>query len=91
MYVFALRLRVRPIDNQSDLIHQSNRRCLRHHRSPLRIHEFTTDASNVAHEIGDLWQSLLFESMELNTSNSPIQANVSTLHGHRFLQAHRFG
>ena len=47
-------------------------------RSPLRIHEFTTDAGNFAHEIGDLWQSLLFENMELNASNAPIQANVST-------------
>ncbi|KAF8555008.1 hypothetical protein OG21DRAFT_961924 [Imleria badia] len=48
-------------------------------RTPLRIHEFTTHTGNFAHEIGDLWKSLLFENMELNTSNSPIQANSITL------------
>ncbi|KAI9460057.1 hypothetical protein HD554DRAFT_2041706 [Boletus coccyginus] len=37
-------------------------------RLPLRISEFTTRARNPAHEIGDLWQSLLFESMEFNAS-----------------------
>ncbi|KAH0839428.1 hypothetical protein J3R83DRAFT_203 [Lanmaoa asiatica] len=47
--------------------------------SPLRIKEFTTHTSNFAHEIGDLWQSILFEDIELNTSNSPIQVNSITL------------
>ncbi|KAG8218140.1 hypothetical protein J3R82DRAFT_3677 [Butyriboletus roseoflavus] len=47
--------------------------------SPLRIKEFTTQTSNFAHEIGDLWQSILFENMELESSNAPIHANSITL------------
>lgn len=50
-------------------------------RSPLHIHEFTTQTSNFAHEIGDLWRSLLFENMQLDASNSRIRVDVSTFHG----------
>lgn len=48
-------------------------------RSPLRIHELKTHASNFAHEMGDLWQSLLFDNLELDAANAPIQAHSVTL------------
>lgn len=45
--------------------------------SPLRIKEFTTQTSNFAHDINEFWQSMVFENIEVQASNSPIRANVS--------------
>ncbi|KAF8435986.1 hypothetical protein L210DRAFT_3549745 [Boletus edulis BED1] len=48
-------------------------------QSPLRIHELKTHASSFAHELGDLWQSLMFDNLELDAPNAPIQAHSVTL------------
>ncbi|KAF8128160.1 hypothetical protein EV363DRAFT_1340877 [Boletus edulis] len=45
-------------------------------QSPLRIHELKTHASSFAHELGDLWQSLMFDNLELDAPNAPIQAQT---------------
>ncbi|KAF9236999.1 hypothetical protein BU15DRAFT_76369 [Melanogaster broomeanus] len=48
-------------------------------RSPLHVKGFSTSTSNFVHDVGDLWQTMVFDNVDLKTSNSHIDIGSITL------------
>ncbi|KAF8838149.1 hypothetical protein BDN67DRAFT_907879 [Paxillus ammoniavirescens] len=46
--------------------------------SPVSVKRFSTTTHNFVHEVADLWQSMMFDDIDLKTSNSPIQVGSLT-------------
>ncbi|KAF9224636.1 hypothetical protein BS17DRAFT_780184 [Gyrodon lividus] len=45
----------------------------------VRVKGFSTSTGNFAHEIGDLWRTMMFDNIKLHGSNSPIRVGSITL------------
>ncbi|KIJ04915.1 hypothetical protein PAXINDRAFT_94132 [Paxillus involutus ATCC 200175] len=46
--------------------------------SPVSVKRFSTTTHSFVHEVGDLWQSMMFDDIDLKTSNSAIQVGSLT-------------
>ncbi|KIK97524.1 hypothetical protein PAXRUDRAFT_824829 [Paxillus rubicundulus Ve08.2h10] len=57
---------------------------------PILVNRFLTTTHNFVHEVGDLWQSIIFGDVDLNTSNSPIQVEALTLAKGSFTSSNSF-